>query len=245
MCIRDRSTGEHVLMSLEPPSARPTKLMRMFQVSRHLVLCKWGEHPQKGELEDNSSVMELIQRLLSKGHMKAAFAIAEVCGLDISGVQALWMDRVTQLLDLGMYTEAGDAFSHLRGTYLEDALGYLRNVVEGAPLSSGFRAHKGTGGQYSIRNVPEKDVPALLTHKRNGITALLRRFGTRIDLLGFFVRVGDLGAATAIALDSCKDHKPEAVSYTHLRAHETPEHLVCRLLLEKKKKILDLIDRIT
>eukprot|EP00658_Telonema_sp_P-2_P007134 TRINITY_DN12660_c0_g1_i1.p1 TRINITY_DN12660_c0_g1~~TRINITY_DN12660_c0_g1_i1.p1 ORF type:complete len:648 (+),score=105.34 TRINITY_DN12660_c0_g1_i1:459-2402(+) len=28
---------------------------------------------------------------------------------------------------------------------------------------------------------------------------------------------------------------PSAVSYTHLRAHETPEHLVCRLLLEKKK----------
>ena len=26
------------------------------------------------------------------------------------------------------------------------------------------------------------------------------------------------------------------VSYTHLRAHETPEHLVCRLLLEKKNK---------
>src|SRR5678815_1672195 len=28
----------------------------------------------------------------------------------------------------------------------------------------------------------------------------------------------------------------EPVSYTHLRAHETPEHLVCRLLLEKKNK---------
>src|SRR5678815_4484065 len=27
-----------------------------------------------------------------------------------------------------------------------------------------------------------------------------------------------------------------AVSYTHLRAHETPEHPACRLLLEKKKK---------
>ena len=25
----------------------------------------------------------------------------------------------------------------------------------------------------------------------------------------------------------------DPVSYTHLRAHETPEHLVCRLLLEK------------
>src|SRR5678816_4719955 len=32
------------------------------------------------------------------------------------------------------------------------------------------------------------------------------------------------------------DTTPNAapVSYTHLRAHETPEHLVCRLLLEKK-----------
>eukprot|EP00658_Telonema_sp_P-2_P059400 TRINITY_DN48285_c0_g1_i1.p1 TRINITY_DN48285_c0_g1~~TRINITY_DN48285_c0_g1_i1.p1 ORF type:complete len:101 (-),score=12.51 TRINITY_DN48285_c0_g1_i1:111-413(-) len=29
--------------------------------------------------------------------------------------------------------------------------------------------------------------------------------------------------------------QPTPVSYTHLRAHETPEHLVCRLLLEQKK----------
>ena len=27
------------------------------------------------------------------------------------------------------------------------------------------------------------------------------------------------------------------VSYTHLRAHATPEHLVCRLLLEKQKTV--------
>ena len=31
-------------------------------------------------------------------------------------------------------------------------------------------------------------------------------------------------------------HIEEAVSYTHLRAHETVLDLVCRLLLEKKKK---------
>src|SRR5664279_1586761 len=31
-------------------------------------------------------------------------------------------------------------------------------------------------------------------------------------------------------------HNMEAVSYTHLRAHETDSYLVCRLLLEKKKK---------
>src|SRR5678809_833186 len=29
---------------------------------------------------------------------------------------------------------------------------------------------------------------------------------------------------------------PGSVSYTHLRAHETGRNLVCRLLLEKKKK---------
>eukprot|EP00658_Telonema_sp_P-2_P054165 TRINITY_DN4310_c0_g1_i2.p1 TRINITY_DN4310_c0_g1~~TRINITY_DN4310_c0_g1_i2.p1 ORF type:complete len:239 (-),score=43.56 TRINITY_DN4310_c0_g1_i2:13-729(-) len=34
---------------------------------------------------------------------------------------------------------------------------------------------------------------------------------------------------------------PLPVSYTHLRAHETPEHLVCRLLLEKKKKTIDIL----
>eukprot|EP00658_Telonema_sp_P-2_P019084 TRINITY_DN17491_c0_g1_i2.p1 TRINITY_DN17491_c0_g1~~TRINITY_DN17491_c0_g1_i2.p1 ORF type:complete len:177 (+),score=58.16 TRINITY_DN17491_c0_g1_i2:68-598(+) len=39
--------------------------------------------------------------------------------------------------------------------------------------------------------------------------------------------------------DANSDEAPlQAVSYTHLRAHETPEHLVCRLLLEKKKKIV-------
>src|SRR5664280_3522479 len=33
-----------------------------------------------------------------------------------------------------------------------------------------------------------------------------------------------------------KEVSVEAVSYTHLRAHETVLDLVCRLLLEKKKK---------
>eukprot|EP00658_Telonema_sp_P-2_P064356 TRINITY_DN5330_c0_g1_i3.p1 TRINITY_DN5330_c0_g1~~TRINITY_DN5330_c0_g1_i3.p1 ORF type:complete len:226 (-),score=33.00 TRINITY_DN5330_c0_g1_i3:48-725(-) len=42
-----------------------------------------------------------------------------------------------------------------------------------------------------------------------------------------------------LSLNACHGELtfPIPVSYTHLRAHETPEHLVCRLLLEKKKKI--------
>ena len=33
-----------------------------------------------------------------------------------------------------------------------------------------------------------------------------------------------------------ESERADAVSYTHLRAHETGRNLVCRLLLEKKKK---------
>ena len=35
-----------------------------------------------------------------------------------------------------------------------------------------------------------------------------------------------------------KNSQLESVSYTHLRAHETGRNLVCRLLLEKKKKMM-------
>ena len=39
-------------------------------------------------------------------------------------------------------------------------------------------------------------------------------------------------------LDNKELISTQAVSYTHLRAHETDSYLVCRLLLEKKMKIL-------
>ena len=46
----------------------------------------------------------------------------------------------------------------------------------------------------------------------------------------FIARVPcDLGRRVAL------EHAEQAVSYTHLRAHETVLDLVCRLLLEKKK----------
>ena len=40
----------------------------------------------------------------------------------------------------------------------------------------------------------------------------------------------------------CSPLRTSAGSYTHLRAYETPEHLVCRLLLEKNKFLLFYID---
>src|SRR5678815_4681908 len=64
----------------------------------------------------------------------------------------------------------------------------------------------------------EADTPQRATEMASGYNGLLT--------LGQFARRG-------------KDEEvlyrnTKAVSYTHLRAHETPEHLVCRLLLEKK-----------
>src|SRR5674536_227472 len=50
--------------------------------------------------------------------------------------------------------------------------------------------------------------------------------------------VGTLGLVGAVGTGRCVGEAElggDPVSYTHLRAHETPEHLVCRLLLEKKK----------
>src|SRR5678816_3925 len=49
-------------------------------------------------------------------------------------------------------------------------------------------------------------------------TAIEESGGIFVDSLNLFTPTAD---------------KMATVSYTHLRAHETPEHLVCRLLLEK------------
>eukprot|EP00658_Telonema_sp_P-2_P053727 TRINITY_DN42368_c0_g1_i1.p1 TRINITY_DN42368_c0_g1~~TRINITY_DN42368_c0_g1_i1.p1 ORF type:complete len:112 (+),score=36.58 TRINITY_DN42368_c0_g1_i1:132-467(+) len=49
-------------------------------------------------------------------------------------------------------------------------------------------------------------------------------------------QVQQLSPSRSLLLDIMWSSGFIPVSYTHLRAHETPEHLVCRLLLEKKKK---------
>ena len=51
----------------------------------------------------------------------------------------------------------------------------------------------------------------------------------------------DISTTTDFTIESGKTYElsfdiSNAVSYTHLRAHETVLDLVCRLLLEKKKK---------
>src|SRR5674536_9272 len=59
---------------------------------------------------------------------------------------------------------------------------------------------------------------------------LVDRFTTHVAL-----PVGAVGQLGLGAQHGVEGGVERPVSYTHLRAHETPEHLVCRLLLEKKK----------
>eukprot|EP00658_Telonema_sp_P-2_P010690 TRINITY_DN1403_c0_g1_i1.p1 TRINITY_DN1403_c0_g1~~TRINITY_DN1403_c0_g1_i1.p1 ORF type:complete len:135 (+),score=36.51 TRINITY_DN1403_c0_g1_i1:425-829(+) len=56
-------------------------------------------------------------------------------------------------------------------------------------------------------------------------------------LAAFLAAARSLLTSCSARMHSNHNNNPRTpVSYTHLRAHETPEHLVCRLLLEKKKK---------
>eukprot|EP00658_Telonema_sp_P-2_P026484 TRINITY_DN2069_c0_g1_i4.p2 TRINITY_DN2069_c0_g1~~TRINITY_DN2069_c0_g1_i4.p2 ORF type:complete len:147 (+),score=33.57 TRINITY_DN2069_c0_g1_i4:443-883(+) len=82
----------------------------------------------------------------------------------------------------------------------------------------------------------ERRLPSGTAHTVLGFVFLLEalilvshRFNSDLERLAHQLLAG-LAAGTGLSLLG------EAVSYTHLRAHETPEHLVCRLLLEKKKK---------
>src|SRR5660397_278281 len=59
-----------------------------------------------------------------------------------------------------------------------------------------------------------------------------------IETTEFFVGPGDRmeQGEEMVFFETFKAIRYVAVSYTHLRAHETKANLVCRLLLEKKKK---------
>src|SRR5678816_1781170 len=93
-------------------------------------------------------------------------------------------------------------------------------------------------GGESITGVP--DVPALWVLGLGAIAAvlallsLITRRNSRHPLLivGLFA-LGIMFLSWRIIPQTAGD-RARTISYTHLRAHETPEHLVCRLLLEKK-----------
>ena len=79
-----------------------------------------------------------------------------------------------------------------------------------------------------------RNQPGLLDNVYAGLDTVLRQHPDAIMTL---VASGDIPLLTSDMVEWFV-----AVSYTHLRAHETVLDLVCRLLLEKKKqRVLDIL----
>lgn len=217
-------TAEHVLMSLPHRTERHVRLLRMFQISRHLVVCNWPDHPQQEVFDSQDEVMNLITKLLNAEHTKAAFSIAEVCGVDIGGVQTLWTDRVRQLLELGLFPEAEAAMAHLAAEKVKEMIAYIKNSLLITPVVSGYRAQRnigvsssssmgGTRGgnsqKYCVKLISDADVPNILSTMRNGIASLFKKYGTRMDLLEFYMQIREYSLAIGIALECRKDFENE------------------------------------
>ena len=60
---------------------------------------------------------------------------------------------------------------------------------------------------------------------------------TEADIPVTLIDVSDKGLSFSTSNELLYNYNNTSVSYTHLRAHETDSYLVCRLLLEKKKKV--------
>eukprot|EP00658_Telonema_sp_P-2_P043604 TRINITY_DN31529_c0_g1_i1.p1 TRINITY_DN31529_c0_g1~~TRINITY_DN31529_c0_g1_i1.p1 ORF type:complete len:153 (+),score=17.70 TRINITY_DN31529_c0_g1_i1:155-613(+) len=78
-------------------------------------------------------------------------------------------------------------------------------------------------------DIRQKSISSLRTHILSCGTSSFYRY----LLHAMYLREG---ARVLLSKSKAQLQDIKAVSYTHLRAHETPEHLVCRLLLEKKKQ---------
>src|SRR5674536_397243 len=96
---------------------------------------------------------------------------------------------------------------------------YIRVDLPKSPYSLPIYANRSASTLY-------KQGVASFSNLEN--TAYFTHYGTHYSL--YFRKTGcprrDHASANATFLGHISD---EAVSYTHLRAHETPEHLVCRL----------------
>eukprot|EP00658_Telonema_sp_P-2_P082353 TRINITY_DN8693_c0_g1_i1.p1 TRINITY_DN8693_c0_g1~~TRINITY_DN8693_c0_g1_i1.p1 ORF type:complete len:188 (+),score=73.70 TRINITY_DN8693_c0_g1_i1:143-706(+) len=123
----------------------------------------------------------------------------------------------------------------------------LANPKQATPLDTSNQAAMAAASaarEYDTKIVTAEEAEEAMKSKADGNTAFgnqdykkaaemyelaLTKLMARTDLL-------ENGPELETARIACFSNQ-SPVSYTHLRAHETPEHLVCRLLLEKKKTL--------
>eukprot|EP00658_Telonema_sp_P-2_P084035 TRINITY_DN9228_c0_g1_i6.p2 TRINITY_DN9228_c0_g1~~TRINITY_DN9228_c0_g1_i6.p2 ORF type:complete len:175 (+),score=53.58 TRINITY_DN9228_c0_g1_i6:137-661(+) len=134
---------------------------------------------------------------------------------------------------LGMSNGSKDLVPGCRAAYGQDPFEHI-DFSPRPDWSPAFRRNElymARSKKYKILRLTE-----LWASKKNrALGAFCRQVWGALETLMLMRAVGELKKM----VHQCRDARRRAfrpVSYTHLRAHETPEHLVCRLLLEKKKK---------
>src|SRR5678816_3115049 len=115
-----------------------------------------------------------------------------------------------------------------------DRAGLLYALAGFCTLSIGDAIVKGMAGEWPApamavtRYVAGTVLLGTLLARSEGVAALALPRDRLQWVRGVAISLSALGMFLAVWI--------MPLAYTHLRAHETPEHLVCRLLLEKKNK---------
>src|SRR5674536_12132 len=111
----------------------------------------------------------------------------------------------------------------------------FRKVVELGIMSRWpiYRSDSGACGTRTRSPVfapnPRCAVSSVIRRRSSSCLPGAQKNGLRVLRAGSFGLVRPAYTAGSRSAVRRHAHLPGAVSYTHLRAHETPEHLVCRL----------------
>src|SRR5665647_1402857 len=171
--------------------------------------------------------------------MKGTARIASVVGLLLSGVMfgagpvaaeplkvgySDWPGWVAWqvAIDKGWLKEAGVDVTFQWFDYSASMDAFTAGKIDANLMTNGDTMVTGSGGG--------KGIMVMLTDYSNGNDMIVGKPGIKTikDLKGKKIGI-EVGVVEHLLLL----HALKAVSYTHLRAHETDSYLVCRLLLEK------------
>ena len=129
-----------------------------------------------------------------------------------------------QTMQIGYSVSEGHPYGTFMFTFADRMEKFSANLESGAIKVKVHCCHKMGSEQEQFKKLQLGTLDGTMIAQNNA-----GPFYPKIDLLVLPYMLQNYEHAVAVA------DGPIAVSYTHLRAHETRGNLVCRLLLEKKK----------